>query len=90
MPLYKRSLPCYNSPVSYTHLLGEGTHTEPPFVPKAVVAVDTASDALLGEPLQLYADRVDPVSYTHLDVYKRQLLYILHLLNTRSILYRKR
>lgn len=41
--------------------LGEGTHTEPPFVPKAVVAVDTASDALLGEPLQLYADRVDPV-----------------------------
>lgn len=39
--------------------LGEGTHTEPPFVPKAVVAVDTASDALLGEPLQLYADRVD-------------------------------
>ena len=24
--------------------LGEGTHTEPPFVPKAVVAVDTASD----------------------------------------------
>jgi len=33
--------------------LGEGTHTEPPFVPKAVVAVDTASDALLGEPLQL-------------------------------------
>ena len=39
--------------------LGEGTHTEPPFVPKAVVAVDTASDALLGEPLQLYAGRVD-------------------------------
>ena len=43
--------------------------------PNAVEGVDFVSTDVwvsMGEPKEAWAERIDPVSYTHLDVYKRQ------------------
>ena len=44
----------------------------PDFEPEYIVAVDSADRKLLGKRLDARCPRIDPVSYTHLDVYKRQ------------------
>ena len=42
------------------------------FTPGYTVAVDVASIQLFGDSIAEYTRRIDTVSYTHLDVYKRQ------------------
>ena len=59
--------------VSYTHL--KGREFMPTITEKIISAHLIEGEMKRGEPIAIHIDQtLTPVSYTHLDVYKRQLV----------------